>query len=233
MASSPGSSGVIMLSAKLFRPGVFLCSLVLPMVAAGAVYQGNPSNYNALLAILQPGDTLNLASGSYRLLSLSGLNGTPSAWITITGPASGAPAIITGATCCNAVEIANSSYLAIENLTIDSQGIDGVFGISAQGASNITHDILIYNNLLTGQSGSQQTSGACIQARSRTCPSRTTAIPGPAPGPGDGVVADDPVPGGSLSGDAVRLLRGALAGQQVVIDQDVVSDVAEIGRAHV
>jgi hypothetical protein len=148
-----------MLSAKLFRPGVFLCSLVLPMVAAGAVYQGNPSNYNALLAILQPGDTLNLASGSYRLLSLSGLNGTPAAWITITGPASGAPAIITGATCCNAVEIANSSYLAIENLTIDSQGIDGVFGISAQGPSNITHDILIYNNLLTGQNASQQTDG--------------------------------------------------------------------------
>ena len=103
-----------MFSTKLFRWGLFL---VLPMVAAGTVYQANPSNYNALLTVLQPGDTLVLAGGTYPLLSPSGLNGTPSAWITITGPASGSPAIIAGSACCNTVEISNSSYLAIENLT--------------------------------------------------------------------------------------------------------------------
>src|ERR1039457_6833566 len=149
-----------MLFTKLFRSGLFLCSLVLPMVAAGAVSQGDPSNYHALLAILQPGDTLVLASGTYPLLSLRSLNGTPAAWITITGPVSGAPAIIAGSTCCNTVEISNSSYLAIENLTIDSKGIDGVFGISANnGLNNLTHDILIENNLLVGQNASQQTVG--------------------------------------------------------------------------
>ncbi len=146
-----------MFSTKLFRWGLFL---VLPMVAAGTVYQANPSNYNALLTVLQPGDTLVLAGGTYPLLSPSGLNGTPSAWITITGPASGSPAIIAGSACCNTVEISNCSYLAIENLTVNSQSIDGVFGISAHnGLSNITHDILIQNNILIGQDGSQETDG--------------------------------------------------------------------------
>ena len=126
---------------------------------SGVVYQANPSNYQDLLPQLRSGDTLVLAGGTYPLLKLTGLQGTPSAWITITGPASGAAAIITGSACCNTVEISNSSYLAIKNLTIDSQGIDGAFGISAQGASNITHHILIENNLLTGQNASQQTDG--------------------------------------------------------------------------
>ena len=58
-----------MASTKLFRSGLILCGLVLPTIAAGAVYQANPSNCHELLTALQPGDTLALASGTYSLLS--------------------------------------------------------------------------------------------------------------------------------------------------------------------
>ena len=137
-----------------------LCLLSVSLTLCAANYQANPTNYRTQLSLLQPGDTLVLASGTYTRLNIAGLNGAPSAWITITGPDLGSPAIIaTDSTCCNTVEIANSSYLAIKNLTIDSKGFRSVFGISAHGASNRTHDILIENNLLIGQNASQQTVG--------------------------------------------------------------------------
>ena len=56
----------------------------------------DPSNYRARLRNLKPGDTLSLAAGSYTRLYISGLNGTPDAWITIHGPESGPPAVIRG-----------------------------------------------------------------------------------------------------------------------------------------
>src|SRR6476661_8127014 len=89
----------------------FLAAVSLFPVRAATVYNGTPSNYRTLLAGLQPGDTLNLAAGNYSLLPVSNLRGTPSAWITITGPATGSPARITGSSCCNTVEITNSSYV--------------------------------------------------------------------------------------------------------------------------
>src|SRR4051794_18497336 len=143
---------------RLFASSIALAAL--SCCANAAVYNATPSNYTSLMAGLRAGDTLSLAPGTYPRLYISGLQGTPSAWITITGPTSGAPATIAGAACCNTVEILNSSYLAIQNLTIDSLGIDGVAGISAKdGSSNLTHDILIQNNILVGQNASQQTDG--------------------------------------------------------------------------
>lgn len=128
--------------------------------AVAAVVSANPSNYRALLNALKPGDTLNLAPGTYPRLYIQGLNGAPDRWITITGPASGPPAIIIGEPRHNTVEILDSSYLAIENLQIDSRGIPGAFGISAQYLEeNLTHDIRIEGNTLVGQNGSQQTDG--------------------------------------------------------------------------
>jgi hypothetical protein len=126
--------------------------------AVAAVVSANPSNYHALLTTLKPGDTLNLAPGTYPRLDIRGLNGLPDAWITITGPPSDPPAIIVGESEYNTVEILNSSYLAIENLRIDSRGIPGAFGISARyHEENLTHDIRIEGNTLVGQNGGQQT----------------------------------------------------------------------------
>jgi len=125
---------------------------------AAAVIHGDPSNYRTVLAKLNPGDTLSLAAGTYSRLSISGLNGTSSAWITITGPESGPPAVITAVRGYNTIEIFNSSYLAIEHLRIDSLGIPGAFGISARGREeNLTHHVRIEGNTLVGQNGGQQT----------------------------------------------------------------------------
>jgi hypothetical protein len=124
----------------------------------GAVISADPSNYRALLRNLKPGDTLSLAAGLYTRLKISNLNGTPAAWITITGPDSGPPAVIAGEAEYDTVDIVNSSYVAIENLRIDSRGIPGAFGISTKGhEENITHDIRIEGNTLVGQNGGQQT----------------------------------------------------------------------------
>ena len=58
-----------------------------------AIIRADPSNYRSLVKKLKAGDTLSLAPGTYPRLFLAGLNGTPSAWIAITGPDSGPPAV--------------------------------------------------------------------------------------------------------------------------------------------
>ena len=147
------------------RKLVFIALLTVALsitvqTGGGAVISADPSNYRARLRNLKPGDTLSLVAGRYTRLPISGLNGTPDAWITITGPESGPPAIILGEAENNTVEISNSSYVAIENLRIDSRGIPGAFGISTRGhEENVTHDIRIEGNTLVGQNGGQQTDG--------------------------------------------------------------------------
>jgi hypothetical protein len=140
-----------------------LCVFALPTLlhlATAAEIDSDPSNYRQRLTSLKPGDTINLAPGRYPRLTVSHLNGRPDAWITIRGPASGSPAVIAGESGYNTVEIINSSYVAIENLRIDSRGIVGAFGISAKdGARNRTHDIRIEGNILVGQGTDQQNLG--------------------------------------------------------------------------
>ena len=145
------------------------CVAILLCVAAGSngflalhaeIRKARPSNYQDQLRKLKPGDTLTLAPGRYPGLDLSNLNGTPTAWITVTGPDSDPPAVIVGGDDRNTVEIQNCSYLAIENLRIDSRGIPGAFGISAKGGRrNLTHHIRVRGNTLVGQQGGQQTVG--------------------------------------------------------------------------
>lgn len=137
---------------------VILSNISWPAMAAEL--EAKPSNYRKLLSTLRPGDTVNMAPGKYLRLTITGLNGTPTAWIKIKGPTSGAPAIILGESGYNTVEIVNSSFVAIQDLRIDSRGIPGAFGISAGGGErNLTHDILIEGNILVGQNGEQQTDG--------------------------------------------------------------------------
>jgi len=140
-----------------------LSVLILSGIARQAVaaeIKANPSNYRKLLPTLKPGDTIHLAPGRYSRLYITGLNGTPTAWITIKGPTSGPPALIAGESDYNTVEIMNSSFLAIENLRIDSLGIPSAFGISAKGGNgNRTHDIRIEGNILVGQNADQETLG--------------------------------------------------------------------------
>ena len=125
---------------------------VSPAVAAAATVQADPSNYVAKLGTLHPGDTLQLAAGTYVGLALSNLDGTASQWITVSGPAVDPPTAVIQASpsgCCNVVDITNSSFLAIENLLIDGNHVPSAFGISAGGGTaNVVHDIRIDGNTI-------------------------------------------------------------------------------------
>jgi hypothetical protein len=123
---------------------------------------GSRKYYRSLVSRLRSGDTLLLPSGIYReRLDLEGLHGKEDAWIVISGPELGAPAVITtDSPCCNTVQLGNTSYVAIKNLTIDSdsEGVGGsIDGINAKGGP--THHILIENCIIRGQSYHQQTVG--------------------------------------------------------------------------
>lgn len=143
-----------------------LAAVVLPrsmeartLVADPRAVSGQAGFYRTLVGSLAPGDTLYLPPGVYtERLNLDGKNGTPSAWMVITGPSSGpAATITTTSTCCNTVQLGGTSYLALRHLTIDSGGLNAIDGINAKG--NPTHDILIENCTLIGQDNSQGTVG--------------------------------------------------------------------------
>lgn len=143
------------------RAALFAPSLAI-FVCAGPAFalDADPSTYEALLPTLKPGDTLNLAPGTYTGgLNISGLNGTEADPIIISGPAGGG-AIFEGNGCCNTVEIADSSYVTVRAITVDGKGIDGVFGVSAKGGpGNTVHHITIEDCVFVGQNASQQTVG--------------------------------------------------------------------------
>jgi hypothetical protein len=129
------------------------------LVADPGATSGTPGYYRDLVTQLVPGDTLSLPAGTYGdRLSLTGVQGQPGAWITVLGPASGAPAVITTSSlCCNTVQLGDTWYVAIRNLTVDSVGLNGIDGINAGG--NYTHDILIENCTLIGQNHDQSVIG--------------------------------------------------------------------------
>ncbi|ANM32368.1 hypothetical protein ABI59_19525 [Acidobacteria bacterium Mor1] len=121
-----------------------------------AVIQADPSDYKSKIDDLQPGDTLQLAPGTYVRMTLRNVNGTAQNRIVIEGPADGS-AIIEGESCCNTVQFYSCSFLTVRNLTVDSLGISGIDGFNAKGG--ISHDITLENNLVRGVGGGQQTVG--------------------------------------------------------------------------
>jgi hypothetical protein len=144
-----------MLRRLLFVSAILLCA----NTTRAADINADPSNYLSLLGTLEPGDRLVLAPGTYTQgLPITGLNGTDAAWITIVGPPAEPEAIFEGNACCNTVELVDSSFVAIEHITINGQGIDGVFGVSAKNStSNVVHHIRIEGCTFIGQNASQQT----------------------------------------------------------------------------
>jgi hypothetical protein len=134
--------------------------ITLP-AAGGTVHQANPSNYLTLLRGLRAGDTLVLAAGEYDNLSdvpglpLFGLHGTPTQPIVITGPESGAPAVLLGRSTHNTVRLSDASHIVLRNFEIDGRNLGGA-GIAAQG---LAHHITIENLRIRGVGNDQQTVG--------------------------------------------------------------------------
>ncbi|MBW2736567.1 MAG: hypothetical protein JRH20_29620 [Deltaproteobacteria bacterium] len=118
--------------------------MAISPAAQAADVQADPSDYRAKLANLGPGDRLLLAAGTYtERLNITNLEGRPDAWITIQGP-DGGVATFTANACCNTVEIRDSAYVAIVNLTIDSAGAAYASGVSAKdGLNNLVHHIRV------------------------------------------------------------------------------------------
>ncbi|MEB2311423.1 MAG: right-handed parallel beta-helix repeat-containing protein, partial [Polyangiaceae bacterium] len=143
------------------RYGALLAGVILVWSgrAAAADIPADPSDYKAKVGTLTPGDTLVLAPGRYRTLTLSGLNGSDAKPIVIAGPSSGAPAVFVAdpGPCCNTVEIKDSSYVVLRNVTIDGNHVDGAFGVSAK--SGVVHHITIEGCNFINHDGSQQHDG--------------------------------------------------------------------------
>jgi MYXO-CTERM domain-containing protein len=165
----------------------------------------DPTNYKSLIPTLKPGDTLHLAGGTYPRLNVSNLDGTDTTWITIKGPDSGAPAVIEAdpGPCCNTVEIRSSSYVALENLTIDGKDVDGAFGVSAQ--QGIVHHIRVEGCALIHHHGSQQHDGISTKVPTWGWIIRRNTIVGAGTGLYLGnSTGDDPFIGGLIENNLVE-----------------------------
>src|SRR5688572_14818185 len=91
-----GGRTQVQFSARAMAAG-FLCVLALTGLARetrAATLSATPANVSTQLRALQPGDTLQLQAGTYTRLLLDGIRGTSAGWITVTGPATGSPAVI-------------------------------------------------------------------------------------------------------------------------------------------
>ena len=144
------------------RPAALLAAALLATLPARAAdYTAGPSDYTSVVPTLVAGDTLTLEPGTYTdLLNITDLSGTETEWITIAGPASGDPAVFVAdpGPCCNTVEIRNSSYVAIRSITVDGNGVNGAFGLSAGGGtSNLVHHITVEDCDFVGHDAGQQT----------------------------------------------------------------------------
>jgi hypothetical protein len=125
----------------------------------GRILRADATNYQKLVPALRAGDTLLLSAGRYPRLTIANLSGEPARCITVTGPPAGPRPVIAGQAGHNTVEIVDSSYIVVSNLTIDSLGMGGD-GIKAPRAAHAaTHHIVLDGNLIIGAGGFQQTDG--------------------------------------------------------------------------
>jgi len=115
-----------------------------------------PTDYLRPLEDLRPGDTLVLSAGVYpEGLPLKDVKGTAEAPIVIRGPQDQS-AVLKANNCCNTVQLTDSSYIEIRNLTLDGAGTNGSFGVDARG---VCHHITLENLRIINYGGNQQIVG--------------------------------------------------------------------------
>ncbi len=133
-----------------------------------ADYHADPTDYRDYLNTMKPGDILHLAAGDYTDgLSITDLIGQAEAPITITGPASGNPAVFLGNPSRNTVSIRRSAHIVLRYLTMDGQDIAHIDAVKAEGdAGNWTHHITIEHCTITGHDANQLTAGISTKAPS-------------------------------------------------------------------
>ena len=130
--------------------------LAFPVIGVAATLDASPSNYRAQLALLRPGDVLELVSGTYTQgLPLTGVAGAAATPIVIRGPEDRS-AVFSARSCCNTVQLDGTSHVEIRNLTLDGLNLDGPFGVDSRGSS---HHITLENLRIINHGAGQQTVG--------------------------------------------------------------------------
>jgi len=139
--------------------GLFLLCLCGTVSAMAQELTAGPGDYRVTLRALAPGDTLRLAPGSYAGgLPLHGLRGEPKRPIVISGPASGAPAILLAAPGRNTISILNTAHVTIKNLVLDGRNLP-VDAVKCEGHADFAHHITVENLTIRGHGNNQQTVG--------------------------------------------------------------------------
>ena len=142
---------------SLFLLILLLCALGHSLSAQ--VIDADPSTYKALLSTLEPGDTLQLAPGTYtERLKLVDVIGTPAAPIVIRG--TGESTFFIGNACCNTVSLTRCAYLVLQDFRIDGENIPYIDAVKAEGTTdNWAHHITLENLQIVGHGANQSTVG--------------------------------------------------------------------------
>jgi hypothetical protein len=142
-----------------FRGYIVTATLAATSVAAhvhAAVIDADPSNYQSVVFGLAAGDTLRLAPGTYTQgLSLGGKSGTAAQPIVVSGPEDQS-AVFTARDCCNTIQLEDTNYIHVVNLTLDAGTRDGSSGVNSRGHSD---HVTLENLVIVGHAGSARTAG--------------------------------------------------------------------------
>lgn len=131
--------------------------------AEATEYQGKPSNYRQLFEKLQAGDTLTLAAGQYLDgLTFKNRHGTAENWIKVIGQ--GKDTVFLGKKGKNTIDILESSYIAIQNIKFDGQGLEVDAIKAGQGKGRPCHHVLIEGLIIVNHGAHQNIVGINTKA---------------------------------------------------------------------
>lgn len=124
---------------------------------SGRTLTAGPDDYRDVLETLMPGDTLQLAAGTYlRGLPVS-VSGEEGRCIVIEGQA-GARPLFHGSDAFNIIAFRGASWIKVRGFDIDGLGLGG-FGVASQGADVPVHHIVVEDLEMIGLAGNQQITG--------------------------------------------------------------------------
>lgn len=142
----------------IFRLSPLLIGACFSPTGLAGELHATPDDYRPVLRRLQPGDTVQLASGTYGAgLPLRGLQGAPGQPISIVGPKRG-EALFVAAPGRNTISILNSAHVVVKNLVLDGQNL-AVDGVKCEGHADFAHHITLENLTIRGHGNNQQTVG--------------------------------------------------------------------------
>ena len=146
-------------------------AFVWAATAHAAVYRATPADYQAKLALLEPGDTLWLSAGEYRNgLTFRDTGGTPGRPVIVQG----VPGTVFHARAeQSTVRLIGASHLVIRTLDLEGDNLPVDAVKAERGSATGVHDITLENLIIRGHGHSQQTVGI-----SSKCPAWNWVIRG-------------------------------------------------------